>query len=91
MPLVSILPDGRVIAKDSTTLVVASSGNYAITVTISDLKTVEEVLQHKPSTDPLCDPGTPVNEKITGNVVGFTMVGVGAGTTLTIEVTAVGM
>lgn len=87
---VSLLVDGRVIACGSTTIIVPSAGNYALTIRIPDLQEIAKVLTISRHTDPTCDPGTPVNEKISGNVVGFTMVGVGAGTTLTVEAIAVG-
>lgn len=88
---ISILKEARIIAVGKTTVIAPSAGSYAITITVPDLRKVEYVLNYKFTTDPICDPGTPVNEKIVGNVVGFTIVGVGAGTTLTAEILAVGV
>lgn len=85
------LKDGRVLATNSTTSVFSEAGDYPITITVPDLKQVEYVLQYKFTTDPTVDPGTPVNERIVGNVVGVTLVGVGAGTTLTAEVVVIGI
>ena len=88
--IVSTLYDGRTIAYATGTFVVAAAGNYAITVTIARHRDTERVLEYKLSTSPITDPGTPTNEVITGNVVGVTLMGVGAGTTITVEVTVSG-
>ena len=85
------LKDGRVLATGKTTTVLPSAGNVAITITVPDLKYIEYVVQYRRTTNPTTDPGTPVNEKIDGNVVGLTVLGVGAGTTLTYEAMVVGL
>ena len=82
--------DERVVARGTRTVILPSAGSYAVTIIVPDLKYVEIVLQYKFTCDPICDPGTPTNEKITGNVVGFTLIGVGDGTTLTTDLIAVG-
>ena len=88
--ILNTLYDGDTIAKGSAQYVFATAGNYAIVVTIPNHRETEQVLQYKLSTNPTTDPGNPTNEVITGNVVGVTLIGVGAGTTLDAEVTAVG-
>jgi len=90
-PFLSVLRDGRVVAQGSTTLILPSAGTYSVVVRIPDLRLISWVLRYRFSTNPVCDPGSPVNEKITGNVVGFTLAGVGAATTLTVDVLAVGV
>lgn len=82
--------DGRTIASATRTYVLPSAGNYAITVTIAEHRTTERVLEWNLQTNPLCDPGSPTNTRITRNVVGCTLVGVGAGTTLTVEAITIG-
>ena len=82
--------DGRVTAFGNYTVVVATAGNVALIVRLPDLKYVEHVVHMQFETDPLVDPGTPVNKKIVGNVVGFTLMGVGGGTTLTAEIMGIG-
>lgn len=88
--IVATLLDGRTIAYGTATFLVTAAGNYAITVTIARHRDTERVLEYKLTATPICDPGTPTNEVITGNVVGCTLMGVGAGTTLIVEVTASG-
>jgi len=91
MAVLATLKDGRVIASGSATYTVPiGGGNQPVAVTISELRKVEYVMQYKFTTDPLVDPGTPVNEKIVDNAVGCTIAGVAAGTTLTVEVIALG-
>lgn len=85
------LKDGRVVATGKTTVVLASAGNTNLKITVPDLKYIEYVIEYKRTTNPTTDPGTPVNEKIEGNAVGVTIVGVGAGTTLTYEAVVVGL
>jgi len=85
------LADGRIIASGQTTVVLAAAGNYAFIIRIPDFKMIEEVITYKFHSDPTVDPGTPVNEKVVGNVVGVTLIGVGAGTTLTVKAIAIGL
>jgi len=74
----------------SSTHIFGSSGDYAVTVTIAGFTNIVRVLGWNISTNPPCDPGSPINMVVTKNVVGCTLVGVGAGTTLTIQMQAVG-
>lgn len=90
MPIVAILPDKRVIARAAITgVVLGSAGNASLTATVSDLKTVEYVLQYNITTSPLQRIDAPNNPKIVGNVVGVTVYAGGA-TTVGGEVIAVG-
>lgn len=84
-----VLSIGR-FEEDSDTLIVATSGDYVMNVTIAALGTVEYVHNIRIDTDPVVDPGTPTNVQTTVNVVGFTLMGVGGGTTLTAYVMALG-
>lgn len=88
--ILATLLDGRTVAKGVSTYVFAAAGNYAITVTINEHRITEAVFRWNLCTTPLCDPGTPTCEKITNNVVGITLIGIGAGTTLRAEVIASG-
>lgn len=88
--IVATLKDGRVIAFGSDTRVVAP-GNVNINVVVPDLRQIEYVLEVQFSTNPdtYIESGF-ADKKITGNVVGLTVYGVHAGTTLTTEVIAIG-
>ena len=88
--IIATLLDGRTIARGSATYVFATSGNYAISVTINEHRLTEAVFRYNLCTNPLCDPGTSTCEKITGNTVGVTLIGIGQGTTLQVEVIASG-
>lgn len=85
----SIRPIGRY-EEDSEELVVSTAGDYVMSVTITALTTVEVIHDIRIDTDPVVDPGTPTNAQIAANVVGFTLMGVGGGTTLTAYVMARG-
>jgi hypothetical protein len=83
---------GLLFSGDQTT-VYAIGGDYAVTVTVSSPwapATINHLIDIHFFADPTVDPGTPVNPVITGNVVGFTLVGLGAGTTLTSRVKVTG-
>jgi len=84
-----IRPIGR-FEEDDEIQVVAAAGDYVFNVTIAALGTVEYVHNIRIGTDPVVDPGTPTNVQTTANVVGFTLMGVGGGTTLTAHVMALG-
>jgi len=86
----SMLRDGRSLAQGDATYTFATAGNFAVVIRLSDLKYIEKIIQYQFETDPIVDPGSPVNEKITGNVVGMTLIGVGGGTTMVINVMGVG-
>lgn len=88
--VVALFQEGRLIGSGVTTVVLPEGGSYGITVRVPDLRYIEFVVHYEFLTDPATDPGTPVNRGIRGNVVGFTLVGVGKGTTLTVMVLCVG-
>jgi len=89
LTIIATLKDGRVIAKaDIPAQVATAAGTLAFTVTLSDLRKVEYLIQVNPKTSP----GTYCalqDFDISGNVVGLTVY-VGAGTTLTGEVIGIG-
>jgi len=91
LPFVVRLKGRRVIVQGSTTIYPTGAGNYAVNVRFPDLKHVERVLELQFTTAPICDPGSPVNKVYSGNIVGFTLVGVATGTTLTVNAVAVGV
>lgn len=76
-------------ATGTTTSIVAVGGDYYMNVTVTGLVSIGHIVNINIDTDPIVDPGSITNKVITGNVVGFTLVGVGGGTTLTAEVVAV--
>jgi hypothetical protein len=91
MAVIAKLPEGKIIAdgqSDAITVPVAG-GAQGVTVPMRDLRKVIKVLQINVTTDPVVDVSVPENIKVTGNVVGMTLV-CGAGTTLTVECTALG-
>ena len=73
---------GGKIAEDTITTIYSTGGDKNILVTVSGITTINYILHIRFHTDPAVDSGNPINEVITGNVVGFTLVGLGAGTTL---------
>jgi len=91
MAIRATLYDGRTIASVKTTILAPAAGNYTFTVTVPQLRLVETILEYRINTTPVTDPGSPTNESISGNVVTVAIIGVGAGTTLSIEVTALGV
>lgn len=93
MPIVATFHpavDGRTIARNTRVYVFPSAGNYSLSITINELRIAERVMQWNLSTNPVCDPGTPTNPSYTVNVVGCTLIGIGAGTTLTAEAIVIG-
>jgi len=92
--IIATLKDGHTIAKATGTVVVPiAGGNVSVSITFSELRQIDAVLQVQvDGTDP------PVNiegevgthKNIVGNVVGFTIFGVSAGTTLTASAVAIG-
>ena len=93
MTVVTVLPDGRVIARGSTDLpTLATTDPNPINVTLPDLRKVEYVLSVNLKTTPATtwDTSPSRNLKITGNVVGMTLGSTAAGTTITAEAIAVG-
>ena len=93
---VAKLKDGRHIAMGKSWVVVSSIGEAAVTtinVRVPGLREIEYILNVQFHTDPITyslDGLNPVNKKIVGNVVGMTIYGVFATTTLTAEVIAIG-
>ena len=83
---------GLLFGGDKTT-VYAGGGDYAVTVTVSSPwapATINHLIDIHFFAEPPVDPGAPINPVITGNIVGFTLVGLGAGTTLTSRVKVTG-
>jgi hypothetical protein len=87
--IVAHLRDGRVMALGRYSEVV-TSGNHNVIVRVPDLKYVETVIQVEFYTNPDTDADWWGDKKITGNLVGLTVYGVTAGTTLTTEIVAIG-
>lgn len=83
--------DGHTIATEEEIIICPAAGNYSITFTISRLRYVHRVLEIQRNTNPLTNSGTPSLTHISGNVVGVTLIGVGAGTTITALCTAIGV
>lgn len=90
MVVIATLKDGRVIAKNAITAVGRSDAGFlSVQTTITDLKTVEYVLQVNFMTVP--DRGiTKQDAVITGNIVGLTVYCVGGGTTVSGDVIGIG-
>jgi len=92
--IVGTLVDGRTIAKASNTVVVPIGGGHiSMTITFSELRQIDAVLQIQvDATDPpvLIEGEVGTHKNIVGNVVGFTIFGVSAGTTLTASAVAIG-
>ena len=83
--------------KDGDTLVeyehteVVASGMVVVTVSMPVLQTIEKVLTCLVTlTDPATTTGAISNVKVSGTTVGMTLENIGAGTTITINVAAVG-
>jgi len=93
---VAKLKDGRHIAMGKSWVVNTNTGSGSITVLnvrVPGLREIEHVLQVEFYTDPISyslDGLNPMNKKVTGNVVGMTIYGMHATTTLTAEVIAIG-
>ena len=93
---IAVLQDGRVIAYGVNWKAVTfpSDACEVISVRVPDLRMIEYILnvQFHCTSDIACN--TPiyeaVNKEITGNVVGMTIFGKEGGTTLTVEVIAIG-
>lgn len=92
---IATLQDGRIIAFGKNWKAVRFLGNTceALNVRVPDLRLIEYVLNIQfHCTPPDCEHPVyeAVNKKITGNVVGMTIFGSANGTTLTVEVIAIG-
>jgi len=89
LTVITILPDGRAIAKASLTAKSrTNAGALAFTVTFTDLKKVEYVIQCNLSTSPKTN-ATPQDFDYNKNIVGLTVY-VGAGTTVSGDIFAIG-
>lgn len=83
--------DGKVIAVGITkTQIIAAAGDVAVLVRVPDLNLIDYVLDINFYMEPVRDQHGIVNKKVSGNVVGFTLMGLEDGTTLTSEVIAIG-
>lgn len=84
---------GGMMFRGTNTIVCAAAGDYVMNVTIStpwNPVAMSDLINITFDTDPVCDPGTPTNVIFDAPVVGFTIVGVGAGTTLSALVNVTG-
>ena len=88
--IVGTLLDGRTLAKGVTT--VAVIWDAYVEVTIPHLRHIEEVVNIQWDTQgPQVDYVDCGNKNVAGNVVGITVTGPGTGTTLTLEILAIGI
>ena len=83
--------DGHTIATDTVTIICPAAGDYSLNFTINRLRYVHRVLEVQRDTNPLVNSGTVSLTHISGNVVGITLVDVGAGTTITALCTCIGI
>jgi len=84
---------GGILFTGDQTIICAAAGDYAINVTLNtpwQPSVINHLLEVHFFANPTVDPGTMVNPVITAPVVGFTIVGVGGGTTLTARVKVTG-
>ena len=94
--IVAFLRDGRVIAQGQGDYYIVDNdiGQQlgGLNVRVPDLRRIDYVLNVQFYTTPLTNilSHAPMNKKISGNVVGMSLYYIVAGTTLTIEVIAVG-
>lgn len=88
--IVGTLKDGRTIVEKETDSVVGS-GTVFVEVTLEGLNTVDKVLEiHVTQSSPKTTVGPAQMIEVSGNVVGFTLTSVGATTTVTTNVAAIG-
>ena len=83
--------DGHVLGRGRETYLLPAPGSYGITVSIPDLKAVTWILKWSFRSTPIVSHGTVENEWVAGNVVGCTLIGVTAGTTLRVDAVAIGV
>jgi len=69
---------------------VKAAGNVSMNVRVPDLNEIDYVTHVQLETDPITYHQGVMNKKVVGNVVGLTIMQLNAGTTLTIEVQAIG-
>jgi hypothetical protein len=87
--VLAVTKDGKAIAKAWRSQVLGS-GTNPIVVRVPDLKYIDAVLEVEFSADPDTYLTHEMGRKITGNVVGMTIYGLAAGTTLTTTIVAIG-
>lgn len=85
------LKDGHTKATARVRIICPVAGDYSLNFTLTNLRRVDQVLEIRRHTNPLVNSGTPSWWNITGNLVGVTIIDVGAGTTLTAWCTALGI
>ena len=94
--VVAHLRDGRVMAQGQADYYIVDDdiGQQlgGLNVRVPDLRRIDYVVQVQTSTAPIANISAtfPMNKKISGNVVGMSLYYITTGTTLTIEVIAVG-
>jgi len=89
MTVITVLPDGRVIAKATVSATSrTTAGALPVSVTVTDVKKVEYVMQWNLNTSPQTN-YSPTGIKITNNIVGATIY-VASGTTISGEVVVLG-
>jgi len=92
--IVGTLVDGRTLSKASNVVTVPIGGGHiSMTITFPELRQIDAVLQIQvDKTDPpvRIEGAVGTHKNIVGNVVGFTIFVVSAGTTLTATAVAVG-
>jgi hypothetical protein len=84
---------GGLLFSGNNSIVCGAAGDYVINVTLNTPwapGVLNHLLEVYFQADPTTDPGTAVNPILNPPVVGMTIVGVGAGTTLTVNVRATG-
>lgn len=82
--------DGRVTCMGKNYATDIDGGNISINVRVPGLREIEYVTHIQLRFDPITTHGGVLNKKITGNVVGMTIMNIGAGTTYIVEVQAIG-
>jgi len=84
---------GGIMFYGTASIVCPTAGNYIMNVSLSTPwapTTINRIVSVLFDSDPDTDPGTPLGAVATGAVIGMTVMGVGAGTTLTGRVVAMG-
>ena len=82
---------GETVATTRLTILPTSAGTWGLEFVVERLRVVERVLELQRHTNPLCNAGTPSWWRIEGNRVGVSLIGVGAGCTLTALLTCIGI
>jgi len=90
MAIVATLSKGYFKARRSTTILTTAAGDYPISITFDECRGISSIDNINLSTEPLMDPGSPVDSSFSGNIVGLTLTAVPAGGTITCEVEVTG-